>query len=918
MLELRDIYKDYAVGDDVVRALKGISVTFRDSEFVSILGQSGCGKTTLLNILGGLDRYTTGDLIINGRSTKGFNDKDWDTYRNHSIGFVFQSYNLIMHQTVLRNVELALTISGVSRKERVRRAEEALIRVGLGDQMHKKPTQLSGGQMQRVAIARAIVNNPEIILADEPTGALDTATSVQIMEILKELSQDRLVIMVTHNPELAQQYSTRIVRLQDGNITADTMPYHPEEGYRRAHVPTTRRERRQMEKELRAQSGKGKKRMSFLTALGLSFNNLRTKKGRTILTAFAGSIGIIGIALILSLSNGTNEYIAGVEEDTLSSYPITLESSTMDLGSLLTSMSAMAGGSSSDEDGDAAVDEVASDNVMTTMIQRMTSSQATNDLEAFKAYIDDPDSDGARIKDLVNDIQYGYDTTLYTYASDTSNGLVRTNPSTIMNSLGLQQETTQDTTADAASGLMDSMTSSMSAMGGSSTDVWKQLMDNEDLLKSQYDVLAGRLPEAYNEVVIVTENDGTVSDYLLYTLGLKDQSELSQMVQDAYAGEELAEPKAESYTFDELMNLSFKLVLPSDCYSQNEDGTWTDRSGDEEYMKSVVDNAETLKVVGIIRPNENAAIEENNGSVGYTAALTDYIVEQNRASAIVQQQLNNPDVDVFTGIAFTPSETPAYTMDDVYNYMNTLDEATRAGVQAQIDQAYAAGMTDEQIVEQFAGVLTQPTTNATYEGNLDRLEVSDLDSPSSISIYAKDFDSKEEITDIIDAYNTQMQNDGEDAKVIQYTDYVGLMMSSVRTVIDAISYILIAFVAISLVVSSIMIGIITYISVLERTKEIGILRAIGASKRDVSRVFNAETFVVGLFSGVLGIGVTLVLLIPANIIIHNLTGIAGMAQMPWVGAVVLIVISVLLTLIGGLIPSRMAAKRDPVAALRSE
>ena len=917
MLELRDIYKDYPVGDDIVRALKGISVTFRDSEFVSILGQSGCGKTTLLNILGGLDRYTTGDLVINGRSTKGFNDKDWDTYRNHSIGFVFQSYNLIMHQTVLRNVELALTISGVSRKERLRRAEEALIRVGLGDQMHKKPTQLSGGQMQRVAIARAIVNNPEIILADEPTGALDSATSVQIMEILKELSQDRLVIMVTHNPELAQQYSTRIVRLQDGHITADTMPCEPPDSFRRSQAPMTRRERRRAEKQAREASGKGKKRMSFLTALGLSFNNLRTKKGRTVLTAFAGSIGIIGIALILSLSNGTNEYISGVEEDTLSSYPVTLEAKTADFASMLTSMSSAIAADAAAED-ERPVDAVLSDNIMTNMIQRMTSSSTTNDLEAFKAYIDDSDSDGARIKDLVNDIQYGYDTTICAYAADTSNGLVRTNPSTVMTSLGFEQEEGQDSTADAASGLMSDMASSMSSMGGSSVDVWKQLMDNDELLESQYDVLAGRLPEAYNEVVIITENDGTVSDYLLYALGIKDQAELSQMIQDAYAGEELDEPDVESYSYDELLDLQFKLVLPSAYYSQNEDGTWTDRSGDEEYMKSVVDAAEPLTVVGIICPNENAAIEEDNGSIGYTAELTEYVVEKNTESAIVQQQLNNPDVDVFTGIAFTPAENPTYTMDDVTAYMNTLDEATRAGMQAQIDQARAAGMGDDQIVAQFAPLLTQPTTTATYEGNLEILEVSDLDDPSRISLYAKDFESKEEITGIIDDYNDQMRDQGEDDKVIQYTDYVGLIMSSVRTVIDAISYILIAFVAISLVVSSIMIGIITYISVLERTKEIGILRAIGASKRDVSRVFNAETFVIGLFSGALGIGVTLLLLIPANIIIHSLTGISGMAQLPWIGALILIAISVVLTLVGGIIPSRMAAKRDPVTALRSE
>ena len=596
---------------------------------------------------------------------------------------------------------------------------------------------------------------------------------------------------------------------------------------------------------------------------------------------------------------------------------MTLEAKTADFASMLTSMSSAIAADAAAED-ERPVDAVLSDNIMTNMIQRMTSSSTTNDLEAFKAYIDDSDSDGARIKDLVNDIQYSYDTTIYAYAADTSNGLVRTNPSTVMTSLGFEQEEGQDSTADAASGLMSDMASSMSSMGGSSVDVWKQLMDNDELLESQYDVLAGRLPEAYNEVVLITENDGAVSDYLLYALGLKDQGELSQMIQDAYAGEELDEPDVESYPYDELLDLQFKLVLPSAYYSQNEDGTWADRSGDEEYMKSVVDAAEPLTVVGIICPNENAAIEEDNGSIGYTAELAEYVVEKNTESAIVQQQLDNPDIDVFTGIAFTPAENPTYTMDDVTAYMNTLDEASRAAVQAQIDQARAAGMPDDQIVAQFASVLTQPTTTATYEGNLEILEVSDLDSPSRISLYAKDFESKEEITSILNDYNDKMRDQGEDDKVIQYTDYVGLIMSSVRTVIDAISYILIAFVAISLVVSSIMIGIITYISVLERTKEIGILRAIGASKRDVSRVFNAETFVIGLLSGVLGIAVTLLLLIPANLIIHNLTGIANMAQLPWIGALILIAISVVLTLVGGIIPSRMAAKRDPVAALRSE
>ena len=920
MLELRDIYKDYPSGDDIVRALKGVSIKFRDSEFVSILGQSGCGKTTLLNIIGGLDHYTTGDLVINGRSTKGYNDKDWDTYRNHSIGFVFQSYNLIPHQTVLRNVELALTISGVGRRERTERAEEALIAVGLGDQMHKKPNQLSGGQMQRVAIARALVNNPDIVLADEPTGALDSETSVQVMEILKQVSQTRLVIMVTHNPELAMQYSTRVVRLLDGRITEDSDPFEPapQLGGDWSRRPQSKRERRRAIKEARKASGKGKRRMSFLTALNLSMRNLLTKKGRTVLTAFAGSIGIIGIALILSLSNGAQGYINSVEQDTLSSYPVQLQSENVDMSAMLAAMGAMTGSGGDEVEGTPT--EITTDNVMTSIIERLGSGSTHNDLGAFRDYIEN--GDGHVIYDYANDVRYGYDVILNVYSSDTSDGVVQVNPSTLMSTIGLSSmSTTALAENDSAAGSLVSSMSSMSPMM-SEVDAWDQLLNNQEVLDSQYDVLAGRMPQSYDEVVLITDKDGHISDYLLYTLGLKDQQEVADMLQDVVDGEDLSVPNPETYAFDDFLGMTFKLVPASSRYQQNADGTWTDMSEDEAFMTSAISAAEDLTVVGVICPNENASIEETNGAIGYRADLTEHLIELNNSSAIAQAQQADPTVDVFTGLPFATGEetaAPTYTMDDVYAYMATLDAEMQAAMQAQIDQAYAAGMTDDQIVEQFAAMLPVPQeSDATYEGNLEKMGVADVSEPTSIEIYAKDFESKELITNLIEDYNAQMEEDGEESKVLQYTDYVGLMMSSVRTVIDAISYILIAFVAISLVVSSIMIGIITYISVLERTKEIGILRAIGASKRDVSRVFNAETFVIGLLSGVLGIAVTLLLLIPANLIIHNLTGIANMAQLPWIGAGILIVISVLLTLIGGIIPSRMAAKRDPVTALRTE
>ena len=993
MLELKDIYKDYPSGDEIVRALKGVTIKFRDSEFVSILGQSGCGKTTLLNIIGGLDHYTTGDLVINGRSTKGYNDKDWDTYRNHSIGFVFQSYNLIPHQTVLRNVELALTISGVKGRERTRRATEALVAVGLGDRIHMRPGQLSGGQMQRVAIARALVNNPDIVLADEPTGALDSETSVQVMEILKKVAETKLVIMVTHNPELAQRYSTRIVRLLDGRITEDSDPFELNVAEHGALPrPLTKRERRRAEKAARRASGKGKRRMSFLTALGLSMRNLATKKGRTILTAFAGSIGIIGIALILSLSNGAQEYINGVEQDTLSSYPIQIQSENVDMSALMSVMGAMGGGDGSDVgdsgSGDGSSSEsqapskVTTNNIMTNIIQKLGSGSSNNDLKSLRDYIEN--GNGHQIYDLANDVRYGYDTTLYVYGKDVDGNVLQVNPSTVMSTLGIADAmgATDQTEDQSAAGSIVSSMSTMSPMM-SSYDVWDQLMNNGELLSSQYDVLSGRMPESYDEVVLITDKNGRISDYLLYSLGMKDQSDVNQMLVDVVNGKELDAPKAESYSFDDFVGMTFKLVPSSDFYQKQADGTWKNMKSDQSYMDDVYGKAEDLKIVGVIRPKDNAAIEETQGAIGYRADLTEHVVNLVNESDVAKAQQDSPDTDIFTGLPFgknddgtlteagqeaqdaekaaaqaggsssgaaTASAEPVTfaTVDDALAYAQQLaasDPATAAAIQTGVDQMRAAGMTDDVIAAQLPAALAQngvtlpalgpdgtpvaqaaavqatpakTVSDATYEGNLRKIGVSDVDSPSTVEIYARDFDAKEQITKIIDDYNTQMKDAGEDGKVIQYSDYVGLMMSSVRTVIDAISYILIAFVAISLVVSSIMIGIITYISVLERTKEIGILRAIGASKRDVSRVFNAETFAIGLISGLLGIGVTLLAIVPINVVVYQVAGVANLAALPWQAALILIGISVVLTYVGGLIPAHMASKKDPVLALRTE
>lgn len=870
MLKLENIKKDYITGDTTVHALKGVSVEFRKSEFVSILGQSGCGKTTLLNIIGGLDRYTSGELYIGGRATSDFRDRDWDNYRNHSVGFIFQSYNLIPHQSVLSNVELALTLTGVPRAERRRRAAEALEKVGLADQLNKKPNEMSGGQMQRVAIARALVNDPEILLADEPTGALDSETSVQIMELLKEISKDRLVIMVTHNPELAKRYSTRIIRLLDGNITDDTMPYSGGEGEKTA--------------------GKSGKRpsMSFLTALSLSLNNLMTKKARTFLTAFAGSIGIIGIALILSLSNGVNAYIARVEEETLSSYPITIEQAGMDVSQLVSDLMGKNEPSGDREDG-----RIYSNNVMTEMMSTMVNGISANNLSELKKHIEKTSA----FSDNTSEIEYKYSTVMNIYDEKGS----RVNPNTVFSTVFPESQSS-------GSGNMQ-MSSSFS-----NTEVWTRLFENKEFLKKQYDVIAGRMPEKYNEIVLAVDKNNQISDYALYSLGLKDSAELEEMMKKAQAGEKI-EPTAEvSYSYDDILGLKFKLLCNTDYFEKSADGTWSDKTEDSLYVSSKLNTAaEDITVVGIIRPADSSVANQTSGFVGYPESLMEHLINRVNDSEIVKAQKADPEKNVFTG---RPFETDAdnMTYEQLTAYIATLPEKEQAEYNAYISQMTAAGQTKEQITEQFKAAIKEKSNNATYDGNLKLMGVSSLDEPSVINIYPKDFEAKEKISDLITEYNKGVG----DAEKITYTDYIGLMLSSVTTIINAISYILIAFVSISLIVSSIMIGIITYISVLERTKEIGVLRAMGASKKDVSRVFNAETLIVGFAAGAIGIAVTLLLLIPINAVISAITDISGLAVLPIAGGAALVVISMLLTLIAGLFPSKVAAKKDPVTALRSE
>lgn len=1025
MLQIKNIYKQYQTGSLIQKALDGVSLNLRDNEFVAILGPSGSGKTTLLNIIGGLDRYDQGDLIINGISTKKYKDRDWDSYRNHTIGFVFQSYNLIPHQTVLANVELALTISGISKAERREKARKALEEVGLGDQGHKKPNQMSGGQMQRVAIARALVNDPSILLADEPTGALDSETSVQVMNLLKEVAKDRLVVMVTHNPELAQDYATRIVELRDGRIRSDSDSYEICED----QLGQPKHE------------NMGKSSMSFITSLSLSFNNLRTKKARTILTSFAGSIGIIGIALILSLSNGVNQYIQSIEEETLSEYPLQIQSTGFDITSM------MADGHPGQNQGD----EDESKIHVTQMITNMFSKIGSNDLTSLKQFLDKGNSD---IENNTNSIEYTYTVSPQIYSAE-KDTLRQVHPDTSFSSLGF--------------GSSSNTNSMMSAM--MSTDVFYQMPGNANLYENQYDIKSGRWPKQYNECVLVLTKNGNINDFMLYTLGLRDHKELDNMVEQFSKDEKVNVPQDNSsYSYDEIVGTTFKLVNAQDYYEYDKTyHVYKDKTEDKTYMKKLVQNGEDMKIVGVVQPSESATATMLKSGIGYPADLTMHVIEQAKNSEIVKQQLAKPDTDVFTGKAFTDKSSSKFDMNSLFtvdtdmlkqafsfdqsklnvnmadldlsginmdmsklpqidiqsilkemnvqiseeqmqNLAQTLQtdfqkymvenalldptkmneyfiaylqtDSTQALIQKemstlllesglteqfqaqlqkqmqtmmtqyastlsaqlqkelstqlqsqmgnlassmqdaiQIDasmftKAIKMNMNEEELSELMMSLMTSEVSS--YDGNLKNLGYADLDKPGGISIYPKDFESKQKVVDVLDGYNADMKKVDED-KVISYTDYVGTLMSSVTDIINVISYVLIAFVAISLVVSSIMIGVITYISVLERKKEIGILRAIGASKKNISQVFNAETFIIGLLAGLLGIGITLLLLIPGNMLIHHLAGnVEVSAALPIAGGIILIVLSVILTLIGGLIPSKKAAQEDPVTALRTE
>lgn len=851
MLELEKITKVYKTESFTQKALNEVSISFRENEFVSILGPSGSGKTTLLNIIGGLDDYTSGDLVINGVSTKKYKDRDWDTYRNHKIGFVFQSYNLIPHQSILSNVELALTLSGVNKSTRRKRAMEALKKVGLEKHVNKRPNQLSGGQMQRVAIARALVNNPDILLADEPTGALDSKTSTQIMELLKEVANDRLVIIVTHNAELAEEYSTRIIELRDGVVEGDTDPF--ESVGDKASI-----------------SRDTKTNMSFKTALQLSLNNLLTKKGRTILTAFAGSIGIIGIALILSLSNGVQEYIDDIQEETLTSYPVTIDRMTIDMTSIMS-----AAMKKHEEVKEYDKNKIYSNNTIADTLSIMSSNVRSNNLEDFKKFLD---SGKSNIDDYTTSIIYGYNIDLQLFNPDYKDGIVQVNPATVLDKLGMG--------AMASSGNMNIM----------STNVWGELFENDDLTNKLYDVLEGRMPEKYNEIVVLVDENNRISDYILYALGIKSQDELKELYDKVAAGETV-ESEETVYDFDDIIGLKFKVLLNTDYYKKSK-GVWTYNKDNEKYMKSKLDEAEEIEVVGIIKPSEDSLVSSTTlGGIYYTKDLERHVIEKINETAIVKEQKANPEKNILTGLKFSDKE---FSMSDL-----SVEQ-----------QKYLASLS----TEEAAAVINRykEEASATYDSVLESLGAIDENKPSSIDIFAKDFESKDSIKDIIDEYNKKEEAAGNEENVINYSDLVGMLMSSVTDIVNIISYVLIAFVSISLIVSSIMIGIITYISVLERTKEIGILRAIGASKKDVSRVFNAETLIVGLFSGLLGIGVTILINIPASMIIYNLTDVKNICSLPPVGGIILILISVVLTVIAGLIPAGMASRKDPVESLRSE
>ena len=1006
MLVLKDVKKDYTTDSNVVHALKGVSLAFRKSEFVSILGPSGCGKTTMLNIIGGLDQYTSGDLVIDGISTKEYNDRDWDAYRNHSIGFVFQSYNLIPHQTVLANVEIALTLSGVSKAERRERAVRALEEVGLHDQIHKRPNALSGGQMQRVAIARALVNNPDIILADEPTGALDTETSVQVMEILKKVAESRLVIMVTHNPDLAEQYSTRIIRMLDGNIIGDTMPF----------AETVEKETAENKNVKTNKSKEKKPTMSFWTAFKLSLKNLFTKKGRTTLTSFAGSIGIIGIALILAVSQGTTGYINHVQETTLSSYPLTLEAETVDMTSLMESfMSVGENRVEHDKDG------VYKSPIIGELVNALANTQTNeNDLKAFKSYLESElKKDGSELQKAVSGVQYSYNLELPVYTQNIDGDIIKSDTGELMTEMIGKYFMATGTAGGTMGGNTSSSGSSSMFTSMMQVNMWQELLpgltDGEpinDILKKQYDVIYGDWPNEYDEIVLVVNENNELNDLTLFALGLLKQEEIDAIIDNAAKGEEM-NVEVKKWTYEEICNRTYKVVLPADKYMKVNIGgkeLYTDISKDENFLSVLYQNATALKVVGIIRQNEDSETAMLSGDIGYTHALTEYVINQSREANVSKAQLASPEMDVLTGLPFESTtgkmsnaekvaafkariaalsntqkaelyyqvscidaeETylKAQTDAELSQFDNNKDglvmmlaqgfasvlgggveeiaaelskmelaelkELARPGVEEQVKTQLAnsvktqmEGMTDEQKAAALDGLLAGNTDERTalyydkltefspntYEGNLAAFGCLDLDSPMAMHIYAKSFEDKDCIVAAIDAYNKSV----DEAQKISYTDYMGILMSSITTIIDAITYVLIAFVSISLIVSSIMIGVITLISVQERTKEIGILRAIGASKRDVSSMFNAETLIIGFSSGLLGVLVTYLLCIPINLILQALTGIASLqAVLPIGAAIVLILISMALTLLSGLIPSRSAAKKDPVIALRTE
>ncbi len=855
MIELKNIKKVYTTGGLSQRALDGIDIAFRNNEFVSILGQSGSGKTTLLNIVGGLDQADEGELIINGNSTKDFKDRDWDSYRNNSIGFVFQSYNLISHQSILSNVELALTLSGVSKRERQERAKEALDKVGLIDHINKRPSQLSGGQMQRVAIARALVNDPDILLADEPTGALDSETSVQIMDLLKEIAHDRLVVMVTHNPELAEKYSTRIVELKDGKIISDSKPFKVEEAESKSSL------------EMK------KTKMSYFTALALSLNNLMTKKGRTILTAFAGSIGIIGIALILSLSNGVNDYIYNVQEDTLSSFPLTIEERAQDLSKVF---------SNKEEESEEMKEGYAYYNKR--MTKMLSSNIQKNDLEAFKKYIED---NASKFDTYLNDIQYSYDLNMLMFKDDKDHQQVL--PSLLDQKLNPA---------------MTSMKEFNPMMESSSTDTWKEMIDNRDLIEKQYDVLEGHLPEKYNQAVVMLDNEGRIDDLTLFALGLKDQKDLDEIFpEDDTKVEKTEDKKTDKIAYKDLLGLKYKLILRPDLYDKK-DNIWVDESKNEEYLDGLIKDGESIEIVGVIRPKSTTQGLGSRSQIGYLKDLSDHLIEKLADSQVIKAQLENKEKNIFTDTEFVKDdEKKEFSFEELSD-----QEKLKFREMSPEDLAQYVNRYNENI-------------NANYEDNLKKIGYVDEKSPKAISFYPKSFEDKEELKTLIANYNDQVEKNSkeeEDKKSIVYTDQVDLLMSSVTSIVNMISYVLIAFVAISLLVSSIMIAIITYISVLERTKEIGILRSIGASKRDISRVFTAETFIEGLVAGVMGIIITLLINIPVNNWIYKLTGVETISVLPIKAGLVLILISVVLTVIAGIVPSRMAAKKDPIEALRSE